>query len=104
MKIKTNDTVKIITGASRGKTGKVLQVLPKLDKASVEGINLLIKNIKPQKKGDKGQRINFPSPVNISNLALICPKCSKASRVGYKRLENNKKSRVCKKCKEVIDS
>lgn len=103
MKIKTNDTVKIISGASRGKSGKVLQVLPKLRKASVEGINLLIKNIKPRKKGDKGQRINFPSPVNISNLALICPKCSKTVKVGYKRLENNKKSRVCKKCKEVID-
>lgn len=104
MKIKTNDTVKIISGASRGKTGKVLQVLPKLGKASIEGINLLIKNIKPQKKGDKGQRINFPSPVDISNLALICPKCNKTVRVGYKRLENNKKSRTCKKCKEVLDA
>lgn len=103
MKIKTNDTVKIISGASRGKTGKVLQVLPKLGKASVEGINLLIKNIKPRKKGDKGQRINFPSPVNISNLALICPKCSKTVKVGYKQLENNKKSRMCKKCKEIIE-
>lgn len=103
MKIKTNDTVKIISGSYRGKTGKVLQVLPKLDKASIEGVNLLIKNIKPRKKGDKGQRINFPSPVNISNLALICPKCSKTAKVGYKRLENNKKSRICKKCKEIID-
>jgi large subunit ribosomal protein L24 len=103
MKIKTNDTVKIISGANRGKTGKVLQVLPKVGKVSVEGVNLLIKNIKSKKEGEKGQRISFPSPVDISNLSLICPKCSKNTRLSFAKLENGKKIRQCKKCKEVID-
>lgn len=103
-KIKTNDTVKVLHGKDRGKTGKVLQVLPNLGKASVEGINQLIKNLKPQKKGEKGQRITFPSPVNISNLSLVCPKCGKTTRVGFKKLDDGKKLRQCKKCGETIDA
>lgn len=103
MKIRIKDTVKIITGSNAGKTGKVLQVFPKLGKASVEGINLLVKNMKPRRKGEKGQRINFPSPVALANLALICPKCGRGTRVGYKQLTDQKKYRHCKKCGETID-
>ena len=103
MKLKTNDTVKVLHGKNRGKTGKILQVLPGLGKVSVEGINQLIKNLKPRKEGEKGQRITFPSPIDISNLALICPKCGKSTRVGFKKLDDGKKLRQCKKCKETID-
>jgi large subunit ribosomal protein L24 len=102
MKIKSKDIVKVLCGKDRGKTGKVLQVLPKLQRASVEGLNLLIKNIKSRKRGEKGQKINFPSPIHLSNLALICSKCGQATRVGFKILEDRKKVRVCKKCKETI--
>ncbi len=102
MNIKKGDKVKILAGKNKGKTGKVLQVFPKHDKISVEGINLLFKNVRPRKQGEKGQRIQFPAPIVVSNLALICPKCGKVTRVGYKVLENKKKLRICKKCKDII--
>lgn len=103
MKLKKGDKIKVLAGKDRGKTGVILQVFKKENRASVEGINLLVKNIKPQKRGEKGQRIKFPSPLNISNLALMCPKCGQSAKVGYKFLENKKKARVCKKCKEVVN-
>lgn len=114
MKIKKNDKIKVIAGKDKSKTGKVLQVFPKLKTASVEGVNLLIKHLRPQKKGEKGQRIEFPAPFNLSNMMLMCPKCKKSTRVEYKILENKKdkevnnkkekkkKVRICKKCKEII--
>lgn len=111
MKIKKNDKVKILIGKDKGKTGKVLQVLsPRKNgraKASVEGLNLLIKHLRPQKSGEKGQRIEFPAFMDISNLALVCEKCGQVGRVGFKiSLDENKKSkkfRICKKCQEIID-
>ena len=110
MKIKTNDQVKIIAGKDKGKTGKVLQVFSKEDRVSVEGLNLLIKHLRPRKEGEKGQRIEFPAPLNISNLMLVCPKCGKPTRVSFKILEvgesdnkKKKKVRVCKKCKSTIE-
>jgi large subunit ribosomal protein L24 len=102
MNIKKGDKVKILAGKDKGKTGKVLQVFNKKDRISVEGINLLFKNMRPKKQGEKGQRIQFPAPMQISNISLVCPKCGKITRVGYKILENKKKARICKKCKEII--
>ena len=102
MKIRKNDSVKIIQGRDSGKIGKILQVFPSIKKASVEGVNLLTKNLKPRQKGEKGQRIHFPSPIAISNLQLVCPKCGKNTRVGFRKLENDAKARQCKKCKETI--
>lgn len=107
MKIKKNDKVKILSGKDRGKSGKVLQVFPTEGRASVEGLNILIKHLRPQKKGEKGQRIEFPGLVNISNLALLCPKCGQAFRVGYKTVKgegvSNRKLRVCRKCRETLE-
>lgn len=103
MKIKKGDKVKIITGKDKNKQGKVLQVLPQKEKVVVEGLNLVIKHVRPRRAGEKGQRIQFPAPLHISNVMLVCPKCNKSTRVGYKILENKKKVRLCKKCKEVID-
>lgn len=107
MKIKKNDKVQIIAGKDKGKSGKVLQVFPENKRASIEGLNLLIKHLRPRKEGEKGQRIEFPAPLNISNTMLICPKCDKPTRVGYKVTESsegkNKKVRMCKKCQQVID-
>ena len=103
MKIKKGDKVKILAGKDSGKTGKVLQVFVKRNKVSVEGINLLFKNMRPKKQGEKGQRIQFPAPVPVSNIALICPKCGRPTRPGFKIFENNKKVRICKKCKDVIN-
>ena len=102
MKIRKGDKIKVLSGKDKGKTGKVLQVFNKRDKVSVEGINLLFKNMRPKKQGEKGQRIQFPAPIAVDNIALVCPKCNKTTRVGYKILENKKKVRICKKCKEII--
>jgi large subunit ribosomal protein L24 len=103
MNIKKNDKVKILSGKDKGKTSKVLQVFPTREKASVEGLNLAIKHMRPRRQGEKGQRIEFPAPIQISNLILICPKCGKATRVAHTIAENGKKFRQCKKCKQVID-
>lgn len=107
MNIKKNDKVKILSGKDRGKTGKVLQVLPKEKRLSVEGLNLLVKHLRPRREGEKGQRIEFPAFINISNVALICEKCGKATRVGYKTIKTEgkkaKKVRVCRKCGETIE-
>ncbi len=108
MKIKRNDNVIVLAGKDKGKSGKVLQVFPKLNRASVEGINLLIKHLRPRKSGEKGQRVEFAAPINLSNLALMCPKCGKPTRVAQQRLTGvdnkpGKKVRVCKKCKANID-
>lgn len=101
MKIRKNDNVKILSGKDRGKTGKVLRVLPTAEKALVEGLNLVKKHVRPRKQGEKGQRVSVPATLDISNLMLICPKCSKAARIGYKQGEKNK-FRICKKCKSEI--
>ena len=107
MNIKKNDKVKILAGKDKGKIGKVLQVSPADGRVSVEGLNLLIKHLRPNRNGEKGQRIEFPAFINLSNVALVCPKCGKTTKVGFKiqKLENgkNKKFRVCKKCQETIE-
>lgn len=110
MKIKKGDKIKMLSGKDRGKTGKVLQVFPKEKRASVEGLNILIKHMRPRRQGESGQRIEFPAPFNISNAALVCPNCGKTVRVNYKEININKegekkivkKARVCNKCKQVI--
>ncbi len=102
MKIKKGDTVLIISGKDRGKTGKVIKCLPKEHKIVVEGVNLVKKHIKPRRSGEKGQIIQMPAPFDVSNAKLICPRCSKPTRVGYK-VEGEKKYRICKKCSQVIE-
>lgn len=106
MNIKKGDKVKILTGKDKGKTGKVLQVLPSRERASIEGLNLLIKHLRPRRQGEKGQKIEFPAPVDLSDIMLVCPKCDKPMRPGYQIIDmagGKKKVRICKKCKQVID-
>ena len=101
MKIKKGDNILIISGKDKGKTAKVLKSFPKERKILVDGVNLKKKHVKPKKQGEKGQVIKIPSPIDASDVKFICPKCSKATRLGYKII-NDKKFRVCKKCKSEI--
>lgn len=101
MKIKKNDIVLIISGKDRGRKGKVLRILPKQNKIVIEGLNIIKKHVRPKRQGEKGQRIEVPAPLDASNVKLICTKCKKANRVGYELVEN-KKFRICKKCKSQI--
>ncbi len=109
VKIHKNDTVLIISGKDRGKKGKVLRAFPKEQKVLVEGVNIRKKHIRPRREGEKGQIVKTPGPISVSNVKLICPKCGKATRVGYtmkSKIKNQKskilKYRVCKKCKAKI--
>lgn len=101
MKIKKDDTVLIISGKDRSKKGKIIKVLPKESKIVVEGANLRKKHTKPRRQGEKGQIVEIAAPLDASSVKLICPKCKKPTRVGYKMVEKNK-FRVCKKCKQEI--
>ena len=101
MKIRKNDQVIIISGKYRGKKGKVLRVLPKKEKIVVERVNLVKKHVRPKRSGEKGQVIQMPSPLPVSNLKLICSQCGKPTRVGLK-IRAKKKYRVCKKCNKEI--
>jgi large subunit ribosomal protein L24 len=104
MKIRKGDTVLIISGKDKLKKGKVIEVLPKKNRIVVEGINIVKKHVRPKKSGEKGQRVEVPRPLDLSNVKLVCPKCKKPTRVGYKLAikEKEKKQRICKKCKQKI--
>lgn len=101
MKIKKEDQVVIISGKYRGKKGKVIRTLPQESRVVVEGVNLVKKNVRPKRSGEKGQIVEMPSPLHISNVKLICPNCNKAAKVGFKITES-KKQRFCKKCNKEI--
>lgn len=102
-KIKVNDQVKVMAGKDKGKTGKVIQILPELNKVVIEGVNTMYKHIKSRKRGEKGQRVEFNGPIHISNVMLVCPQTSKPTRLGVRIGENKQRSRVSKKSKEAID-
>jgi large subunit ribosomal protein L24 len=101
MKIKKGDQIQIIAGKDKGKVGKVLRVIPGNLRIVVEGLNLIKKHMKPKKGGEKGQRIEVPASINISNVMLVCPKCGKLTRVGFK-VNKKDKLRICKKCKSEL--
>ncbi len=104
MKIKTGDTVVLLTGDKdfRGKSGKVLAVSPKEDKVIVEGLNIVKKHVKPRKAGDPSGIIETESAIYASKVQVVCPKCNKPTRVGVKVYEDGKKDRMCKKCGETF--
>src|SRR3989338_50291 len=106
MKIKTGDNVKILSGKDRGKTGKVIQVLANKRNGRgsvvVEGANLLKKHLRPRDRGQKGQIIELPAPIDHSNVLLLDPKTGTTTRIGYKK-EGSDKKRIAKKSGEFID-
>ena len=100
--IKKNDTVVVLAGEDKGKTGKVLKVLVEKNRALVEGVNMVSKSTKPSAKNPQGGIVKQEAPIHISNLSLIDPKSSKATRVGIKVTEDGKKVRIAKKSGEEI--
>ena len=95
MKIKTGDKVRILAGKDKGKEGKVLQVFPKLGRVVVEKINIMKRHLRSQGQGQKGQIIEFPAPIHISNLKLISEKTGQAGRVGFKTItRDNQKTKI----------
>jgi large subunit ribosomal protein L24 len=101
LKIKKNDKVLVQSGKDKGKTAKILKVFPEKGKVVVEGINIIKKHQRPT-QNFQGGIIDRPNPIRVAKLMLVCPRCSKPTRVGYKS-QDEKKVRYCKKCSETID-
>jgi len=101
MKLKKGDSVKVIRGKDKGKTGKIDQVLPKLGKVLVAGVNMYKRHLKARSQTKPSEIVTLTKPLPEENVILICPKCKKPTRVGYK-IEKNVKTRVCKKCKSEV--
>jgi large subunit ribosomal protein L24 len=102
LKFKTGDTVKITAGKDKGRQGKIEKIFPEESKALIAGINIYKKHVKGF-QGQKGGIYDIPRPLDFAKIALVCPKCKKITRVGFKIIDANK-SRVCKKCKKEIDT
>lgn len=97
LRIKKGDTVKVLSGNDKGKTGEVLEVIPKTEKILVKGINIKKKHVKPRRVGEEGGIISAEFPIHTSKVNVVCPKCGKAARIGFE-IEKDEKVRVCKKC------
>ena len=104
LKLKVNDTVKVKLGKDKGREGKIAKVFPTEAKVLVDGINIYKKHVKAAMTVDKkGGIFELSRPIAASKLALVCPKCGKPTRVGFK-VEKGVKTRICKKCGKGIDS
>ncbi len=97
MKIRKGDTVQVLSGNDKGKTGEVLEILPKEDKLVVKGVNVRKKSIKPRKQGEQGGIVSVEVAIPSSKVNVVCPKCKKVTKIGYSE-EKGEKVRVCKKC------
>lgn len=101
MKIRKDDQVVIIKGKDKGKKGKVLRGFPDISKVLIEAVNIRKKHRRAKKSNEKGQVVEAPTPISVFKLKLLCPKCAKPTKIGYKVVEKNR-FRVCKKCGEEI--
>ena len=97
MRIRKGDNVQVLSGNDKGKTGEVLEVLQKEDKVVVKGVNVRKKHVKARKQGDESGIIPVECAIPASKVNVVCPKCGKVTKVGY-RVDGDKKVRVCKKC------
>ena len=97
MKLKKGDEIRIISGNDKGKQGKILSVIRSGGKIIVEGLNIKKKHVRPRKQGQKGELVKIPGAFPASRAMMVCPRCGRAVRLGY-RLDAERKARVCKKC------
>ena len=101
--VKKNDMVMIIAGKEKGKSGKVMRVLPEKERVLVENLNKVKRHTRPTRTNAEGGIIEREAPLALSNVQLICKACSKPTRTGIRVLENGTKARFCKKCDEIVD-
>ena len=103
IRLKKGDTVKVIAGKEKGKTGKILKIVGDRERVIVEKVNMLKRHQRPDAKG-KGGIVEKEGSIHLSNVMLICNKCDGTVRVGYRLLDDGKKVRVCGKCQEILDA
>ena len=102
--IRKNDNVLVTTGKDRGKRGRVLKVLPEKNRVVIEGVNFIKRHTKPNpQRNIKGGVVEREAPLHASNVQIVCPECSKATRIGRKVLGDGRKVRICRKCEGVVD-
>lgn len=104
MKIVKNDTVKVVSGNHKGKVGRVLKVFPKRHRVVVEKVAMIKRHQKPRSQTDPGGIVEKEASIHVSNVMLVCPKCSKPTRTGVGVLSDGEKVRVCKSCDEMLVS
>jgi len=101
--LKKNDLVIVIAGKEKGKSGRILKVFPRKNRALIEKVNFIKKHTRPSGQTRQGGIVEREAPIHVSNVMVICEKCNLPIRVGKKILDDGKKVRVCKKCGELLD-
>lgn len=101
MKLKKGDNIKVVRGKDKGKTGKIEKVFPKQRSLIVANINLFKRHLKARSQNQPSEIVSLTKPLHEESVVLLCPKCGKEARIGYK-IEKGVKSRVCKKCNSEI--
>ena len=102
VKLKKGDRVRVLSGKDKGKEGTIQRVLPEKGKVIVEGVNILKRHRKPRQAGQKGEIVEVASPLDISNVMIVCSKCSKPVRIAVIEGKDGKRQRACKKCKAIL--
>ncbi|MBL7208683.1 MAG: 50S ribosomal protein L24 [Dehalococcoidia bacterium] len=103
MKIRKNDTVLIIAGREKGKKGKVRRAFPEKDSVTVDGVNMVKRHSRARGAARQAGIIELEAPLNVSNMLLVCGKCNRPVRVGFRFLDDGRKARICRSCHEIID-
>ena len=102
--IRRNDNVVVTTGKDRGKRGRVLRVLPTVNRVVVEGVNKIKRHTKPNPNRQiQGGVVEREAPLHASNVQIVCPECGVQTRIGHKVLGDGRKVRICRKCEGVVD-
>ena len=100
--VKKNDLVMVVSGKEKGKSGRILRLIPEKEKVIVEKINFVKRHSRPHGKQRQGGILEKEAPLHLSNVMLLCEKCNKPVRIGHREVEN-KKARYCRKCGEILD-
>ena len=101
--VKKDDTVAILSGKDKGKTGRILKVLPEKGRVVVENINMVKRHTRPNQQNSEGGILEKEATLDISNVQLVCTSCNAAARTGMRTLDDGNKVRYCKKCNEIVD-
>lgn len=102
--VRTNDTVVVLSGKDKGKTGKIMSAHPKTGRVVVEGVAVATRHQKPRRQGEPGGIIHSEAAIDASNVMLVCSKCGKPTRAAHQILDDGKKVRACKKCGAAFDN
>ena len=101
--VKKDDTVTILSGKDKGKTGRILKVLPEKGRVVVESINMVKRHTRPNQQNSEGGILEKEATMDISNVQLVCSSCNASVRTGMRTLDDGSKVRFCKKCNEIVD-